>query len=480
MKVFSSILYKIYSIKIIFTALLLSLSTDVIGDTTVFTPLEGEVATPPSLSIKIDGNNYLLTWDSSSATYYKLELLVNDAWISINDEILTNTYTVPLSSGNELRVSSCNAIGCSDWRQINNVITGELMINRFSKSGDAVVEGQDVLLSWDVNSASNITISSNKDHFYSTYISQGTQAFTVNELTRFTLTATSFEQTYSQQIMVSPVAVIPDFSSGTDIDANDQPLQQYVLAQNQQMLPVERALLSVALSDGSKLTIIPQQDNKLSSVSDDGLELWTINLDGIVANLPVFKTTETEGINYLFFNVSSVDGYGQLCRLTIDEADITSDDLDVQCFTKKPNSEEMLSSLISSPVLVEDRVFAFSVDGGMYEVSTEFTSASYIQHGQISLDTSDAILTTPLIDTRTDSIIIRTKQNNVMSLLIPAAQGAVNTLVKQAKTFFGFVSKSSVLISSISSVLTSTVSSDSSSEEIVIKWKKSLSQEEGK
>jgi hypothetical protein len=450
------------------------------ADTTIFTPIDGASSTPASFSIKVDGENYLLTWDSSDATYYKLERLVNDDWVSVNNNIITNSYTVPLSSGNELRVSSCNAIGCSDWRQVNNVITGNLMINRFSKSGDAVVEGQDVLLSWDVDSASNITISSNKEHFHSTYISQGTQAFTVNELTRFTLTATSFEQTYSQQIMVSPVAAIPDFRSETDIDTYDQPLQNYVLAQNQQMLPVERALLSVVLSNGSKLNIIPQQDNKLSRVSDDGLELWVINLDGIVANLPVFQATETEGINYLFFNVSSVDGYGQLCRLTIDEADTSSDNLDVQCLTTQPDSVEMLPSLISSPVLIEDRVFAFSVDGGMYEVSTEFTNASYLQHGQISLDTSDAILTTPLIDTRTESIIIRTKQNDVISLLIPAEQGVVNTLVKQTKTFFSFVSKSSVLISSVSSALTLTASSKSSSEAIVIKWKKSLSQEEEK
>jgi hypothetical protein len=435
------------------------------ADTTIFTPIDGASSTPASFSIKVDGENYLLTWDSSDAIYYKLEHLVDDNWVSINDYISTEIYTIPFSNESGIRVSSCNTLSCSDWSQINNVITSDLMINRFSKSGDAVVEGQDVLLSWDVESSTNVNIeiSSNKEHLFSTDISQGTQAFTVNELTIFTLTATDFEQTYSQKIIVSPTSVVPDFSSDVNVDSYQQPLQN-------QMLAVERALVSVTLSNGSKLNIIPQQDNKLSRVSDDGVELWTINVDGIIANRPVLNLSDTSGIYYLFFNVSTVEGNGQLCRLTIDDTDSSSDDLDVHCFTKKPNTEEMLSSLISSPILIEERVFAFSVDGGMYEVSTEFTNASYIQHGQISLDTNDAILTTPLIDTRTSSIIIRTKQNDVMSILIPAEQGTVNTLVKQAKAFFGFVSKSS----------TSSTSSDSSSEAIVIKWKKSLSQGEEK
>jgi hypothetical protein len=419
---------------------------------TIFIPIDRQPSVPPQLSIKHDGDKYLLNWSSNDATYYQLESLVDGAWISIANNIPTNQYTASLEYGDKFRVSACDRYGCSNWREVNNYIHTQLMINRFSKSSDGVAVGNTVLLSWDVDSSININISSNQGHRFSTYINQGQQKFSVNKLTEFTLTASSFIETHTQKLMVAPAFKAPDFRIVPSEDNYLQPLLEHVKSQNKNMLPIERALLSLSLANGTKLNIVPQQDNKLSRVSDTGVEQWTINLSGVLANKPVFKANQDGVSGYLYFNLSAVNGSGQLCKIQIDGTDI-------QCLTTKPNTSQKLINIIAAPLLVDDRMFSISLHGHLYEVSTEFSPETYRYHGQVPLNFKDVILTSPVIDKNSNKLIIRTKLDNIIAIDMPSSQGILNSIIRKAKSFYSVVNTSS-----------------SSSEVIDIKWSKALIQ----
>ncbi|AQS38170.1 hypothetical protein Sps_03023 [Shewanella psychrophila] len=426
-----------------------------VGDITIFIPIDRQPALPPSLSIKASGNQYLLEWNADGgAARYKVEHLVNGAWALLSDSISTNSYQTSINNGPNFRVSACDRYGCSDWRTVNNIVSGELMISQFSKSADAVSQGSQVALSWNVSSAVKIEITSNKGHRYTTYVGQGQKAFTINQFTQFTLKATSFGKSYSQKLIVSPTAVIPDFRATPKQDTYTQPLLELVKSNNQKMLPIERALLSTRLIDGSDLNIIPQQDNKLSRVSNDGVVIWTLVLDGLVANQPVLKRDTNE----LFFSMSSLDGTGRLCKV-----DINGDS--IACFTKKPGSTENLLGIVAAPLLLEDRLFAFDTRGALYEVSSlNFTADSYRALGSVPLLQGDAILTTPAIDKTSAGFIIRTKKEQIIALNIPSSPNLVNRMMKKTMSLFS----------------SSSASDAESPSSLEVQWTKSLTQEEGK
>jgi hypothetical protein len=495
-----------------------------VGDITIFIPIERQPLVPPSLSIKADGADYLLEWRGDDATRFKLEYLVNGNWILVSDNILTTAYQVPISYGSTFRVSACDQYGCSDWRAVNNVISGELMINRFSKSSDAVQSGQNVALSWDVSAAVEVNIRSDRGHNYATYVGQGQQTFRVSQLTQFTLTTTSFGQSYSQSLIVSPTSITTNFSNAPEQDTYTQPLLDLVRIQNEHMLPVERALLSITLSNDTKLNIVPQQDNKLSRVTDGGDLLWTQVLNGFVANQPLFKPNPDGITGDLFITVSDADGAGQLCRISIDGSQL-------QCFDNKPGTQVKLVNMIAAPVLVGDRLFSVDADGNLYEVASSFAVDTFRSHGRIPLTAGDAILTSPVADPLRNSLILRTKHDNVIVLSIPSSPSMASQLFNQAKSLLGFktitqsesraktvplTSEDVVLTSQVADQLSNSLISSAKQEEIVlsispppsmtsqlfrqaksflgfetttqadpsanldVKWTKSLTQEEGK
>ena len=425
-----------------------------VGDITIFIPIDRQPALPPSLSIKASGSQYLLEWNGDGATRYKVEHLVNGIWVLLADSISTPSYQTSINNGPNFRVSACDRYGCSGWRPVNNIVSGDLMISQFSKSADAVSKGSQVVLSWNVSSAVKIEITSNTGHRYTTYVGQGQKAFTINRFTQFTLKATSFDVSYSQKLIVSPTAVIPDFRGAPKQDTYTQPLLELVKSNNQKMLPIERALLSTKLIDGSDLNIIPQQDNKLSRVSNDGMIIWTLALDGLIANQPVLKRDTNE----LFFSTSSLDGSGRLCKVDINGNGIA-------CLTKKPGSTANLRGIVAAPLLLGDRLFAFDTMGALYEVSSlHFTANSYRALGSVPLSQGDAILTTPAIDKTSAGFIIRTKKEQIIALNIPSSPSLVNSMVKKTMSLFS----------------SSSAADAESPTSLEVQWTKSLTLEEGK
>ncbi|NRD72027.1 hypothetical protein HQQ94_01960 [Shewanella sp. VB17] len=425
-----------------------------VGDITIFIPIERLPSLPPSLSIKSSGDEYLLEWaGDSSVSRYQLEHKVNGVWVLLTDNISTSSYQTSINNGPEFRISACDRYGCSAWREVNNNVSGELMISQFSKSADAVSSGSQVQLSWQVSDAVSIDISSNQGHQFSTHIGQGQHAFSINGLTEFTLKASSFDASYSQRLMVAPAAIMPDFTIAPKQDSYSQPLLELVKSQNLHMQPIERALLSTKLRDNSELNIIAQHDNKLSRVSNTGQLIWTLALDGVIANQPVFNLATNE----LFFTLSSAQGSGSLCK-----ADINANEH--RCFTSKPDSEETLASMIAAPLIIDDRVFAFDVNGALYEVSSNFNADTYRRLGVLPLSASDAILTTTVTDKEQTRFIVRTKQDKVIALAIPRPSGFIDTLVRMKRSL---------------SFLSSAAEADSSPQ-LEIQWTKSLTQEEAK
>ena len=129
-----------------------------------------------------------------------------------------------------------------------------------------------------------------------------------------------------------------------------------------------------------------------------------------------------------------------------------------------PESDLALASMIAAPVIVDDRVFAFDVNGALYEVSSNFNADTYRALGGLPLSASDAILTTPVTDKEQTRFIVRTKQDKVIALAIPRPSGFIDTLVRMKRSL---------------SFLSSAAEADSSPQ-LEIQWTKSLAQEEAK
>ncbi|WP_299491926.1 hypothetical protein [uncultured Shewanella sp.] len=467
-----------------------------VGDITIIIPIDRQPAVPLSFSMMQTASNYLLAWDASSGHRFKLEHWVDGEWVLLSDNILTNQYQTSQNNGPQFRVSACDQYGCSDWKTVNNTVDGELMISRFSSSYHAVERGQRVSLAWNVSSAIELNITSNQGHRFKSYLKEGLQNFYINKITEFTLTATGFENTYQQTLTVSPAAVMPDFQTQAQPDTYTQPLLALVLDQNETMLPIERALLSITLTDGDNLHIIPQHDNKLSRVSDSGELIWTQALNGMVANQPILQLADAHQTEHLYFGVASLDGSGEICRIHIDGTDL-------QCLTTQPNSQTPLNSMIAGPVMVEERLFSFDIQGHLYEVSANFdvnwnnsgqsNISSYRYHAKVPLIDGDAVLTPPVADKVKNSLILRTQLDNVIALDIPESPSVIanaletfniNGLLHRAKNMLGLSESESVqipeLMSEKSDSLNKNITTPHTNNTINIKWTKALAQDEAR
>ncbi|MCL1126303.1 hypothetical protein [Shewanella surugensis] len=459
-----------------------------VGDITIFIPIDRQPPVPISFSMTQTESDYLLAWDPSSANRFKLEQWIDGQWLLISDNILTNQYQTSLDNGPQFRVSACDQYGCSDWREVNNTVEGELMISRFSGSHHAVERGQQVSLSWEVSSAIELKITSNQGHRFTSYAEKDQQDFYVSQITEFTLTATGFEHTYTQTLTVSPAAIVTDFQTQPQQDTYTQPLLALVLNQNETMLPIERALLSITLTNGDNLNIIPQQDNKLSRVSDNGELIWTQTLNGMVANQPILQLDNASQSGQLYFGVSSLNGTGEICRIHIDGSDL-------QCLVEQPNSQNSLASMIAGPVIVDDRLFSFDINGHLYEINidpnTDFNSESnvnsYRYHAKVPLAEGDAILTPPVADTVNNSLILRTQLDNVIALDIPTTQSSVSVLLQQATAFLGFdflakTTQTNKIAGEkeVTTDITDSQSPANTNNTLAIKWTKALAQDEAR
>ncbi len=423
-----------------------------VGDITIFIPIDRQPEIRPSLAIKVTDEGYLLAWDTDGATRFKLEYLDGTIWVSIDENITSGSYLASFDYGSDYRVSACDIYGCSDWRTVNNQIQDDVKINRFSKSVDAVGTNRKVTLSWDVDDAVDITISSNQGHNYSTYIGQSRHSFSVYKLTKFTLTATDFDQSISQALLVAPQYDEPDFTITPIEDDYIQPLLLLVKSQNLQMQPVERALLSTSITDTSgktsDLNIVPQHDNKLSRVDNDGSIVWTLVLPGMVANQPLYIPVVDSNDGHLFFNLSIADGTGALCRVNTDGSDL-------DCLTQVPNTQDNFSSIVAAPLLVDDKLFSVSTDGNVYEVDHSLDFNNVVYRGQLPVSVDDAITTSPVYDQVNDIIVFRTKQDVIIGY---SGSGNVSIL-GDVLSWLG-------------------LSEESEEGQIEEKWKTSLSQEE--
>lgn len=447
-----------------------------VGDITIMIPIDRQPAIPIALSMTQTESNYLLAWDPSSGHRFKLEHWVDGEWVLLSDNISTHQYQTSLDNGPQFRVSACDQYGCSDWQTVNNTVDGDLMISGFSSSNHAVESGQRVSLSWNVSSAIELTITSNQGHRFKSYAAKGQHNFYISQITEFTLTAIGFQHSYQQTLTVSPASLLPDFQTQPQQDTYIQPLLALVLNQNETMLPIERALLSLSLPSGDNVNIIPQHDNKLSRVSDSGELIWTQALNGMVANQPILQLTDTQQTGHLYFGVASLDGRGEICRIHIDGTDL-------QCLTTEPDSQNPLNSMVAGPVMVNERLFSFDIQGHLYEVSTDLDVnwnnsgqpdiSGYRYHAKVPLTEGDTILTPPVADEVENSLILRTQFDNVMGIAIPTPQSSISNLLQQATAFFS-------LMSTDVTDKAPANKTNNSKNTLAIKWTKALAQDEAR
>ena len=393
----------------------------------VYAGIPVPVDTPAMISVKNTGSEYLLEWSVvTQASHYIIEHKVDGAWVTLASDIIDNFHTATLAQGPEFRIVTCQQSLCSAAQEVNNVVTGDIQVIRFSADkvngtdqAQNITDDGHFTLSWQVNGASRVQITSDNGHDYDDLALQGSLAVSTEDLTTFTLTVAGFgEQSMQQVSIIKPVTnssvVVPRKS------AYIQPLFELALQ------PIERSLLAGI----NQKNYVADVNGKLYQVSDAGNINWVLQLQGLVANQPVWASDDN-GVEYLFFAVSkSADitktNLGQLCRLTVDGENLS-------CF-------ELSNNAIASPVLYqqagedssEARLFQVDVNGILYEVEP-FASEFVPEGGQVlyreQLLTNQQVirvLITPQIDYKNNFLIIRSETDEVLAFAVPEAQSLLN------------------------------------------------------
>ncbi|WDE04464.1 hypothetical protein SG34_024520 [Thalassomonas viridans] len=389
------------------------------------------VDTPARVSVKDTGEQYLLEWTAvAQASHYVVEHKVDGAWVVLADDITGNAYQAALSQGPEFRILSCQQDICSGAQEINNVVTGDLQVVSFAaaehKTDNGASDGS-FTLSWQVTGASRVQLTSNKGHEYDDLLLAESLAVSTEDLTTFTLTVSGFGEQGFQQVSivkpaVKPTVVLPKRSSYL------QPL--YYLG----LQPIERSLLTGINGQN----YVADVDGKLYQVSDQGVINWTVQLEGLVANQPVWASDDS-GAQYLFFAVSKAGdnaqaGQGQVCRLTAGGENLS-------CF-------ELENNAIASPVIYqaadEDsdsaRLFQVDINGVLSELAPfadtfapEDGQALYREQLMVNQQ-SIRVLASPQVDYKNNFLIVRSEQDAVLAFAVPEGQSlldkGINSLLK--------------------------------------------------
>jgi hypothetical protein len=383
-----------------------------VGDITIFIPIELTPEPAKYLTLKNTDNQSLLEWSPLiGVTHYMLEHKVNGIWKTLNDNVLTNSYSTSIYDGPEFRVSSCHKYGCSVSQSINNRINVSTQIRGFQATSYQVKNSDTVNVVWDVVGASIIKLQSSKGVTYENLPPRSSLRVSTNDLTTFTLTASGFGSIATQQLSIVKPVPTPNVKVPMS-SVYLQPLYDLGLQ------PIERSLL---LGKNNNNYVADMQ-KQLHRVTDSGQIIWTQSLPGLIANKPIYLFDNNNDA-FLFFTLSKsslihTQSAGQFCRLNVNVKAL-------HCFNLEHNA-------IASPAVYMEpgiirstpRVFVVDVKGNLHEFSAfEASGLKLISSQQLLLNQNEIrVLTTPQISAGNKQIIVRTETNQVIAYPLPTAE----------------------------------------------------------
>lgn len=358
------ILIRIYIIVCAFCACSLYAQTDFeqayapinVSGITIFVPIELYPDTTTYLTIKETPAEYWLQWTKNSdSNYYILEHYINGSWQLVASNIASNEYRADKSLGNKFRVKGCHQYGCAGWTSINNVNTSPLHITSFSTNKSKVAQGERVVVSWNVEGASEVNLKVNGTNYQALPFT-GSKAITAYDYSSFELSAVGFGSTKKQKTAV--VVNKPQVIKEVELSGYLQPLMNLGLD------IVERAIVT----NGS-FTYVPTQDGFLHKVNNQSQIIWSKSLNGVMANKPIIDN------GYLYYSVSLMSGGGEICKTYMHSAD-------TQC--KSTGSE-----VIASPVIKPGKNSTSPPDDQAFSISNYFSGS--LNNSLLSVSTTGLV-----------------------------------------------------------------------------------------
>lgn len=277
----------------------------------------------------------------------------------------------------------------------------------------------DIKISWDIIGASNIKLLSSKGAKYENLSSKGDIWVSTADITKFTLIALGSGSQASQELTIIKPVTAPD-KVKPEPSIYLQPLYELDLE------PIERSLLV----GKNNHNYIADFQKKLHRVSDEGKIIWSIDLQGLIANKPLYLTNDN-GESFIFFALSKsslidTNVAGQFCRLKIDTKALSCIDLDNNAIAGPAVYIEdgIFSSIQSST----PRLFQIDVTGILHEFSPfESENIQLIGSQQLLLNQkSIRVLTSPQINSLTRQIIVRTQTNDFVAYPLPTEESFVS------------------------------------------------------
>jgi len=377
--------------------------------------------TPSFFTVQAINDTYQMEWSVvNNATHYELYHLIDEQWVSVNNNIISNFHNMNLILEPNFRISACNQYGCSSPKQVNNYITKDLNIRAFQLSSYSIESNQTSVLSWNIVGASRVKLTSSKGLEYDYLPLQGSMHVTTDDMTEFTIDAIQFEVTNETQTLnlikqISPVTsqLIPIISSYL------QPLL------NLNLDPIERSILN----SSQGISYVADLQQQLHKITDNGEILWTRQLDGLIANKPLILD------DHLYFSVSSLNGIGQVCKLTL--------------FNENYICQQTKYSAVASPIVYQQsgtfsdstRLFQMDMKGLLYEYNTvDFSVINNeldITNGAIT----DTVLTTPTVHNESGQFTVRSQNNTIITVNFPDEPTLVNSFTRSFSSFFSYQSQ---------------------------------------
>lgn len=397
-----------------------------VSGVTIFVPIELYPDTTTYLTIKETPTEYWLQWTKNSeSNYYVIEHYINGSWQLVASNITGNEYRADKNLGNKFRVKGCHQYGCADWTNINNVNASPLHITSFSTNKSKVTQGERVVVSWNVEGASEVNLKVNGTNYKALPFS-GNKTITAYDYSLFELSAVGFGSTKKQKtaVVVNKPQVIKEVQSSGYL----QPLKNLGLD------IIERAIIT----NGS-FTYVPTQDGFLHKVNNQSQIVWSRNLDGVIANKPVIDNS------YLYYSVSLMNGTGKICKTYMYSA---------ESLCKSAGGKVIASPVVkisaSNTLPPEDQVYSTSnyFQGGFNNsILTVSTTGLVTEYDLEALTVKNQFIlpgdyrNNPILSdaklSQQNELLLRTAPSQVTAFLIPSSgSGGGDDIFSSVQRFF--------------------------------------------
>lgn len=377
---------------------------------TIFVPIELYPDTTTYLTIKETPTEYWLQWTKNSdSQYYIIEHYINGSWQLVANNITGNEYRANKSLSDKFRVKGCHQYGCAGWTSINNVNTSPLNITSFSTNKSKVTQGEQVVVSWSVEGASEVNLKVNGTNYKAQPFS-GSKAITAYDYSSFELSAVGFGDTKKQKTAV--VVDKPQVVTEVELSGYLQPLKSLGLD------IVERAIVT-----SGNFTFVPTQDGFLHKVNNSSEIVWSKRIGGVIANKPIIDN------GYLYYSVSLISGGGKICKTYMHSAES-------QCKTTG-------GEIIASPVIRQNGNSTLPPDDQVFSISNYFpggfkksllsvsTTGLVIEYSLETLTVKNQFIlpgdyrNNPILSdaklSKQNELLLRTAPNQVTAFLIPSS-----------------------------------------------------------